>query len=263
MIVGKGMLDAACPGDVFAAPRSDYAYQTTKLLASPKGVLYIINNYTGQDGVRYGQGARRGRGHQDRDPVPGALTQRLMLARHGQTADNAEGLILGRRDPPLSELGAAQARALAAEAREAGIASLWTSPLQRAAATAAIVSQATGAPVSVLNALAESDRGDWEGRPVDELRRAEPERFAAFEAASDGFLFPGGESLAEQVARTRRALDQVVAGPQLALVVAHVGTVRAAMLAVGRRPPPEADVAHAQIIELPWPLSGMPGRQPT
>ena len=47
MIVGKGMLDAACPGDVFAAPPSDYVYETTKLLASPKGVLHIINNYTG------------------------------------------------------------------------------------------------------------------------------------------------------------------------------------------------------------------------
>ena len=47
MAVGRGMLDAACPGDVFAAPPSDYVYETTKLLASPKGVLHIINNYTG------------------------------------------------------------------------------------------------------------------------------------------------------------------------------------------------------------------------
>ena len=47
MIVGKGMLDAACPGDVFAAPPMDYVYETSKLLASPKGVLHIINNYTG------------------------------------------------------------------------------------------------------------------------------------------------------------------------------------------------------------------------
>ncbi|MFZ0092260.1 MAG: dihydroxyacetone kinase subunit DhaK [Solirubrobacteraceae bacterium] len=47
MVVGKGLLDAACPGDVFAAPPSDYVYETTKLLATPKGVLHIINNYTG------------------------------------------------------------------------------------------------------------------------------------------------------------------------------------------------------------------------
>jgi phosphoenolpyruvate---glycerone phosphotransferase subunit DhaK len=47
MIVGKGMLDAACPGDVFAAPPMDYVYETAKLLASPKGVLLLVNNYTG------------------------------------------------------------------------------------------------------------------------------------------------------------------------------------------------------------------------
>src|SRR6201986_1351254 len=47
MVVGKGMLDAACPGDVFAAPPPDYVYEPTKLMASPKGVLHIINNYTG------------------------------------------------------------------------------------------------------------------------------------------------------------------------------------------------------------------------
>jgi dihydroxyacetone kinase-like protein len=47
MAVGPGMLDAACPGDVFSAPPSDYVYETTKLMASPKGVLHLINNYTG------------------------------------------------------------------------------------------------------------------------------------------------------------------------------------------------------------------------
>jgi broad specificity phosphatase PhoE len=188
--------------------------------------------------------------------VPGALRHPLLLARHGQTADNAGGLILGRRDPPLSELGRTQARALAAAAREIGIIALWTSPMQRARATAAIVSEATGAPVSMLDELAESDRGRWEGRPVAELRRLEPEQFAAFEAASDGFAFPDGESLADQVARTRSALNRIVAGPQPALVVAHVGTIRAAMIALGCRPPTEADVPHAQIIEVDWPVSG-------
>ncbi|MGV8966458.1 MAG: dihydroxyacetone kinase subunit DhaK [Cellulomonas sp.] len=47
MTVGKGMLDGACPGDVFAAPPMDYVYETAKLLASDKGVLLLVNNYTG------------------------------------------------------------------------------------------------------------------------------------------------------------------------------------------------------------------------
>jgi len=47
MTVGKGMLDGACPGDVFAAPPMDYVYESVKLLASDKGVLLLVNNYTG------------------------------------------------------------------------------------------------------------------------------------------------------------------------------------------------------------------------
>lgn len=47
MAVGRGMLDGSCPGDVFAAPPVDYIYESTKLLATEKGVLYIVNNYTG------------------------------------------------------------------------------------------------------------------------------------------------------------------------------------------------------------------------
>jgi phosphoenolpyruvate---glycerone phosphotransferase subunit DhaK len=47
MVVGRGMLDAASPGNVFAAPPADFVYHTTKLVASPKGVLHLLNNYTG------------------------------------------------------------------------------------------------------------------------------------------------------------------------------------------------------------------------
>jgi broad specificity phosphatase PhoE len=182
-------------------------------------------------------------------------TQPLLLARHGQTADNADGLILGRRDPPLSDLGLQQARELADAARTAGIVRLWSSPLRRAYDTAEIVSAVTGAPISVNDALVESDRGDWEGRPVAELRRLEPERFAAFEAADEAFAFPGGESLADQIVRTEIALDRVAGGPQPALIVAHVGTIRAALLAIGRHPPPEAEVPHATMLSLPWPVA--------
>jgi dihydroxyacetone kinase-like protein len=47
MVVGRGMLDAACPGDVFAAPPMDYVLETSKLLNSVQGVLHLVNNYTG------------------------------------------------------------------------------------------------------------------------------------------------------------------------------------------------------------------------
>ena len=47
MLVGRGMLDAACPGNVFAAPPMDYVFECTKLMRSSRGVLHIINNYQG------------------------------------------------------------------------------------------------------------------------------------------------------------------------------------------------------------------------
>jgi phosphoenolpyruvate---glycerone phosphotransferase subunit DhaK len=47
MVVGKGMLDAACPGDVFAGPPVEFVTETSKLMETPAGVLYIVNNYTG------------------------------------------------------------------------------------------------------------------------------------------------------------------------------------------------------------------------
>ena len=47
MAVGPGMLDAASPGNVFAAPPVDYCYECIKLMNSPKGVLVLINNYQG------------------------------------------------------------------------------------------------------------------------------------------------------------------------------------------------------------------------
>ncbi len=47
MSVGKGMLDAACPGAVFAAPPMNYVYECTKKIATEAGVLHLINNYQG------------------------------------------------------------------------------------------------------------------------------------------------------------------------------------------------------------------------
>lgn len=45
--VGKGMMDAACAGDVFAAPTADAVYEATKIVDGGSGVLYLIKNYTG------------------------------------------------------------------------------------------------------------------------------------------------------------------------------------------------------------------------
>ncbi len=45
--VGKGMLDAACPGPVFTSPTPDQMYAAGKAVSGGKGVLNIVKNYTG------------------------------------------------------------------------------------------------------------------------------------------------------------------------------------------------------------------------
>ena len=45
--VGKGMLDAACAGPVFAAPTLDAIVDAAKLIDRGRGVLFLVKNYTG------------------------------------------------------------------------------------------------------------------------------------------------------------------------------------------------------------------------
>jgi broad specificity phosphatase PhoE len=177
----------------------------------------------------------------------------LLIARHGETIDNANGLILGRRDPPLSELGREQSARLARQAQAAGVITIWCSPLLRARQTAGVVGQAIGVEPTVFDDLIESDRGAWEGEPVARIATDSPDLHAAFEAAAQDFAFPGGESISAQVQRTRGALTVVAAAAGPALVVAHAGTIRAALIATGREAPPERTLAHGEAILLEWP----------
>jgi dihydroxyacetone kinase-like protein len=45
--VGKGMLDAACPGQVFTSPTPDQMYEASKAVNGGSGILHIVKNYTG------------------------------------------------------------------------------------------------------------------------------------------------------------------------------------------------------------------------
>src|SRR3954447_21156846 len=45
--VGRGMLDAACPGEVFTSPTPDQMLEATKAVNGGAGVLHIVKNYTG------------------------------------------------------------------------------------------------------------------------------------------------------------------------------------------------------------------------
>jgi dihydroxyacetone kinase-like protein len=45
--VGRGMLDAACPGPIFTAPTPDQIVEAANALAGDAGVLFIVKNYAG------------------------------------------------------------------------------------------------------------------------------------------------------------------------------------------------------------------------
>ncbi|MGF1761236.1 dihydroxyacetone kinase subunit DhaK [Photobacterium sagamiensis] len=45
--VGYGMLDGACPGEMFTSPTPDQMYECGKQVNSGKGVLFLVKNYTG------------------------------------------------------------------------------------------------------------------------------------------------------------------------------------------------------------------------
>jgi dihydroxyacetone kinase-like protein len=59
--VGPGMLDAACPGEVFTSPTPDQMSDATKAVDGGAGVLHIVKNYTG-DVMNFDMAAELGRG---------------------------------------------------------------------------------------------------------------------------------------------------------------------------------------------------------
>ena len=176
----------------------------------------------------------------------------ILLARHGQTAYNAEGRFQGHLPVPLDETGRAQAHALAEAVAEREIGALWCSPLARARETAGIVAARIGMePVQDMR-FAETDAGDWTDRTFADVREHEPELFARFVGADPTFGFPGGESFAQQAERIAEGLAAArAATAQPVLVVCHGVTIRIAQaLEAGTTealPPP---VANATIVEL-------------
>ncbi|HAE99715.1 MAG TPA: dihydroxyacetone kinase subunit DhaK, partial [Methylophilaceae bacterium] len=45
--IGYGMLDAACPGQVFTSPTPDQMLTAAETVHADKGILFIVKNYAG------------------------------------------------------------------------------------------------------------------------------------------------------------------------------------------------------------------------
>jgi len=180
------------------------------------------------------------------------MTTPILMARHGETTFNAEGRFQGHSPRAvLTERGVAQARELAELAAAEPLAALYTSPLERARQTAAIVAERVGLEPIADVRFAETETGEWTERRFDDI---EPEAFAAWQRAGDGFRYPGGESLNEQM---ERVVDGLVAvtqrGDLPALIVCHRGTIRVALCHTQQRGLDvfsEIDVPNGGLVRL-------------
>jgi broad specificity phosphatase PhoE len=145
----------------------------------------------------------------------------LMVVRHGRTAANAQGLLLGHLDIDLDETGRAQAEEVAATLGSCDL--VVSSPLARARQTAAVI----GATVEVDERWIELDYGEWDGRPAGEVEAEDWGRWRA----EPNFAPPGGESLAALFTRVADACgdlaDRAVEGR--VVVVTHVSPIKAAV----------------------------------
>ncbi len=155
------------------------------------------------------------------------MTKRILLVRHGESVWNAEGRWQGAANPPLSDTGRTQARALAEAVRDEGIDSLVASDLDRARETAQIVADVVGLDAPSIDAgWRERDVGAISGHTRAEIEQKWPgllERWRRGELES----MPGGEG--DITPRVVAALERVAHEHPGActLVVTHGGVIGA------------------------------------
>ena len=151
-------------------------------------------------------------------------TDRLFLVRHGESTYNADGLLQGQADPPLSPRGRDEAEALAQVLDGVAPARAIASDLVRARETAALLGHAD-APTDAR--LREIDVGEWSGRPISDFPPGSEPSWRG-----GPLVPPGGESWGELVVRVGAVVDDLLAAGGPWLVVAHGGVVRAAVVHV-------------------------------
>jgi broad specificity phosphatase PhoE len=170
---------------------------------------------------------------------------------------NSQGRIQGHSETELSEVGLSQARALSARLASEEIDAIYASNLGRAKLTAEIIAEPHGLFVQTEPRLCEADYGEWEGHTMDELRRMDPERTAAWMAEPVDVCPPGGETLEQVADRVAAVLEELRARPddEQIVLVGHGGSVRA-LLCVALQIPQgysrrlRVDTASLSIIQL-------------
>ena len=137
---------------------------------------------------------------------------KIYLARHGQDKDNAAGILNGRRDEPLTELGREQARTLAAEIKSANLSfdAVYASPLKRAEETARTVTDVLGiAPPIVMPNLIERDFGVMTGKFVKDIAALCAPNIIQADIITY-FLSPeGAETFPDLIERGKKVIEEI------------------------------------------------------
>jgi probable phosphoglycerate mutase len=160
---------------------------------------------------------------------------RIFLVRHGETVENQQMRYLGTRDEPLASNGKRQARRAAAALAKLPIQAVISSPLRRAAETAAQIQKACKAELRLDSRLAESSFGRWEGLTREEvvhLGSRDAGLLARWES-DPAWAPPGGESIQsvqKRVVLLAEELHGEFVGTSVVLA-SHVGPIKALLAA--------------------------------
>ena len=132
-----------------------------------------------------------------------------LLMRHGETAWNREGRVMGRQPVDLDEAGRAQVELAVPLARLLAPDLIVSSPLPRAVHSAEIISRGVGGiDIITDDRLEEVRYGDWEGKDYHQLIREES--YINYRKAPMESVTPGGETIAQVQARGVAAVDAAV-----------------------------------------------------
>ena len=150
----------------------------------------------------------------------------VYFVRHGETAENAGGVVQGQTDVPLNENGLIQARLVGERLKNEPFDVILSSDLQRAAITARAI--ANGREIIYTPRLREWGLGHWQGKNIHLIQEIYPEEHHLYKTGSPDFLPEGGESRREFYERAIRFLEDTAekyAGKKI-LCVTHGGFLR-------------------------------------
>jgi probable phosphoglycerate mutase len=153
---------------------------------------------------------------------------KIVLVRHGETQWNLAGKMQGHLDSPLTDVGLAQAEAIAGRLKSHVFSAIYSSDLSRAYQTAQrIVEENLQKQIRSDSRLRERCLGIFQGISKAELETQFSKEYRLYQARDPDYIVPNGESLRQFRERCVTCLTELVqkhSGEQI-LVVAHGGVL--------------------------------------